>query len=88
MVVPGRRSLGGFEVARVLPFATRRVVGPFVLFEHMGPLKMRVGVSRCIDVLPHPHIGLALPPICSSAKSCVGAASVPNSSSSRAKSTG
>jgi len=54
-----RRSLGGFEVGRVLPAAERRMVGPFVFFDHMGPLDMAPGVSRTVDVRPHPHIGLA-----------------------------
>lgn len=54
-----RRSLGGFEVGRVLPFAKRRMVGPFVFFDHMGPLDMPAGIPREVDVRPHPHIGLA-----------------------------
>jgi len=33
--------------------------GPFVFFDHMGPLDMAPGVSRAVDVRPHPHIGLA-----------------------------
>lgn len=60
MVIPQRRrSLGGFEVGRVLPFAGRRMIGPFVFFDHMGPLDMMPGVSRAVDVRPHPHIGLS-----------------------------
>ena len=39
-----RRDLGGFEVGRVLPFAKHRAVGPFVFFDHMGPLDMPAGV--------------------------------------------
>jgi len=54
-----RRSLGGFEVGRVLPFAKRRMVGPFVFFDHMGPLDMPEGTPRSADVRPHPHIGLS-----------------------------
>jgi hypothetical protein len=54
-----RRDLGGFEVGRVLPFAKRRMVGPFVFFDHMGPLQMPAGVPRSADVRPHPHIGLS-----------------------------
>jgi redox-sensitive bicupin YhaK (pirin superfamily) len=54
-----RRDLGGFEVGRVLPFDQRRSVGPFVFFDHMGPLDMARGVSRSVDVRPHPHIGLS-----------------------------
>jgi redox-sensitive bicupin YhaK (pirin superfamily) len=54
-----RRDLGGFEVGRVLPSAARRMVGPFVFFDHMGPVDIAAGVSRSMDVRPHPHIGLA-----------------------------
>lgn len=55
-----RRSLGGsFEVGRVLPFAKRRMVGPFIFFDHMGPLDLAPGVDRSVDVRPHPHIGLS-----------------------------
>jgi redox-sensitive bicupin YhaK (pirin superfamily) len=60
MVIPQRRrSIGGFELGRVLPAAERRMVGPFVFFDHMGPLDMAAGVSREVDVRPHPHIGLS-----------------------------
>ena len=54
-----RRDLGGFEVGRVLPNAERRTVGPFVFFDHMGPVNMPPGVPRSVDVRPHPHIGLS-----------------------------
>jgi redox-sensitive bicupin YhaK (pirin superfamily) len=54
-----RRDLGGFEVARVLPQPRRRMVGPFVFFDHMGPVDFRAGIPRSVDVRPHPHIGLA-----------------------------
>ena len=54
-----RRDLGGFEVGRVLPFAKRRVVGPFVFFDHMGPVDFPAGLPRSVDVRPHPHIGLS-----------------------------
>ncbi|MBT0670170.1 pirin family protein [Novosphingobium profundi] len=50
---------GGFEVGRVLPFARRRMVGPFVFFDQMGPLDLAPGFSKEWDVRPHPHIGLA-----------------------------
>ena len=53
-----RRDLGGFEVGRVLPFAKRRMVGPFVFFDHMGPIDLVAGLPRSVDVRPHPHIGL------------------------------
>jgi hypothetical protein len=54
-----RRILGGIEVGRVLPHAARRMVGPFVFFDHLGPLDLMPGVSRTVDIRPHPHIGLA-----------------------------
>ena len=53
-----RRDLGGFEVGRVLPSAKRRMVGPFVFFDHMGPIDFAAGIPRTVDVRPHPHIGL------------------------------
>jgi redox-sensitive bicupin YhaK (pirin superfamily) len=60
MLIPQRRrSLGGFDVGRILPSTRRRMVGPFVFFDHMGPLDMAAGVSREVDVRPHPHIGLS-----------------------------
>jgi len=55
-----RRSLGGgLEVGRVLPFAKRRMVGPFIFFDHMGPVTLPAGIDRTVDVRPHPHIGLS-----------------------------
>ena len=55
-----RRSLGGgIEVGRVLPFAKRRMVGPFIFFDHLGPIELAAGVDRGVDVRPHPHIGLS-----------------------------
>ncbi|HEY2708914.1 MAG TPA: pirin family protein [Caulobacteraceae bacterium] len=54
-----RRDLGGFEVGRVLPFHAHRTVGPFVFFDHMGPIDFAPGIPRTVDVRPHPHIGLS-----------------------------
>ncbi|MET0337185.1 MAG: pirin family protein [Caulobacter sp.] len=54
------RSLGGgLDVGRVLPFAKRRMVGPFIFFDHIGPIDIGPGVGREVDVRPHPHIGLS-----------------------------
>ncbi|HOP19563.1 MAG TPA: pirin family protein, partial [Amphiplicatus sp.] len=50
---------GGFEVGRILPYARRRMVGPFIFFDQMGPLELAPGIPRSLDVRPHPHIGLA-----------------------------
>jgi redox-sensitive bicupin YhaK (pirin superfamily) len=48
---------GGFEVSRLLPAAAQRAVGPFVFFDHFGPVIETPGSAH--DVRPHPHIGLA-----------------------------
>jgi redox-sensitive bicupin YhaK (pirin superfamily) len=58
LIIPARKKdLGGFEVGRVLPFPQRRMVGPFIFLDHMGPAHFAAGHG--IDVRPHPHIGLA-----------------------------
>lgn len=51
------KDLGGFEVRRLLPAIHRRMIGPFIFFDAMGPAAFSAG--RGIDVRPHPHIGLA-----------------------------
>jgi redox-sensitive bicupin YhaK (pirin superfamily) len=48
---------GGFEVRRLLPAAARQAVGPFLFFDHFGPVV--AGPADDHDVRPHPHIGLA-----------------------------
>lgn len=50
---------GGFMVGRVLPFGRRCMVGPFIFFDHFGPLDLPPGIPRELDVKPHPHIGLS-----------------------------
>lgn len=57
IIEPRQRDLGGFFVRRLLPFPTRRKVGPFVFFDHLGPAEMPPG--KGMDVRSHPHIGLA-----------------------------
>lgn len=58
VIVPRTRDLDdGFEVRRALPSAGRRMVGPFVFFDQMGPTVLAAG--KGLDVRPHPHIGLA-----------------------------
>jgi redox-sensitive bicupin YhaK (pirin superfamily) len=59
VIEPRRRDLGGFEVGRVLPFAKRRMIGPFIFFDRMGPVDFPPGIPASVDVRPHPHIGLA-----------------------------
>ncbi len=48
---------GGFTVRRVLPAAARQAVGPFIFFDHFGPVDVAADANH--DVRPHPHIGLA-----------------------------
>ena len=50
-------DLGGFTVGRLLPHAQRRSVGPFVVFDHIGPAVL--SGEQPVAVRPHPHIGLA-----------------------------
>ncbi len=57
IIKPNERDLGEFTVRRVLPAARRRMVGPFVFFDHMGPAEFPPG--KGVAVRPHPHIGLA-----------------------------
>jgi redox-sensitive bicupin YhaK (pirin superfamily) len=59
-VIPSRRrDLGGFEVGRLLPAGRRRMIGPFIFFDHIGPVDLQPPLPRTMDVRPHPHIGLA-----------------------------
>lgn len=57
MVIPNAKDIGGFEVRRALPTAKRRLVGPFIFFDRMGPAILRA--DQALDVRPHPHIGLS-----------------------------
>jgi redox-sensitive bicupin YhaK (pirin superfamily) len=51
------RDIGGFSVRRTLPATQRRLIGPFIFWDHLGPMRLEPG--RGIDVRPHPHINLA-----------------------------
>jgi redox-sensitive bicupin YhaK (pirin superfamily) len=57
VVTRARELVEGFKVRRVLPSVRRRMVGPFIFLDQMGPELLRDG--RGLDVAPHPHIGLA-----------------------------
>ena len=58
VVTPATRDLGeGFQVRRALPSMQRRMIGPFVFLDEMGPVRLAPGTG--LDVRPHPHIGLA-----------------------------
>lgn len=51
------RDIGDFLVGRLIPFRKKRMVGPFIFIDHMGP--SRIGPGAYLDVDQHPHIGLA-----------------------------
>jgi redox-sensitive bicupin YhaK (pirin superfamily) len=57
VVEPRTRDLDGLSVERVLPAVARRMVGPFIFLDHLGPALLRPPAA--LDVRPHPHIGLA-----------------------------
>lgn len=58
LVIEERPSdIGNFMVGRLLPFRTKRMVGPFIFLDHMGPKCMREYEN--MDIPPHPHIGLS-----------------------------
>src|SRR5256885_2265573 len=58
ILIEGRpRGVGSITVARLLPSPRRRMVGPFIFVDHMGPVSIAPGVG--FDVRPHPHIGLS-----------------------------
>lgn len=59
VIAARRRDLGGFEVGRVLPWTKRHMVGPFIFFDHIGPVSLAANLPRAADVRPHPHIGLS-----------------------------
>ena len=50
-------DIGNFLVGRLLPFRGKRMVGPFIFIDHMGPA--RLNQYQNIDIGPHPHIGLS-----------------------------
>lgn len=58
LIIPERaRDIGDFTVGRLLPFRKKRMVGPFIFIDHMGPAEL--GPGHYMDVDQHPHIGLA-----------------------------
>lgn len=58
LIIPERsRDIGDFLVGRLLPFRKKRMVGPFIFIDHMGPTEL--GPGRYMDVDQHPHIGLS-----------------------------
>src|SRR3546814_13910867 len=57
VIVPKSRDIGGFAVRRALPSSRRRMIGPFVFFDQMGPGSLPKG--KGLDVRPHPPLGLS-----------------------------
>ncbi len=57
VIEPKQKDLGGFSVRRALPTVGRKLIGPWIFFDHMGPAQFEAGQG--IDVRPHPHIGIA-----------------------------
>lgn len=57
LIIPRSSDIGGFSVRRALPTRQRRLVGPFIFFDRMGPAVLRA--DEALDVKPHPHIGLS-----------------------------
>ena len=56
-LIAKEHDLGGLTVKRVLPHFEKKMVGPFIFFDHMGPTQFKAGQG--INVRPHPHIGLS-----------------------------
>lgn len=57
VIIPRTGDIGNFEVRRALPFKEKRMVGPFIFWDQMGPGEFLTGQG--VDVRPHPHIGLS-----------------------------
>ncbi len=57
MIIPNAKDIGGLRGTPRLPTARRRLVGPFIFFDRMGPAILRA--DQALDVRPHPHIGLS-----------------------------
>jgi redox-sensitive bicupin YhaK (pirin superfamily) len=57
LLKPHTKDLGGLQVQRLLPAFPDKMIGPFIFFDHFGPVDFAPGEG--IDVRPHPHIGLA-----------------------------
>lgn len=57
VIIPRTGDIGNFEVRRALPFKNKRMVGPFIFWDQMGPGEFLT--NQGVDVRPHPHIGLS-----------------------------
>src|SRR3954464_9530886 len=61
LVIEARNAAisASMKVKRILPFRSRRMVGPFIFMDHAGPIMEAPSPASAMDVLPHPHIGLS-----------------------------
>ena len=57
VITPKAKNLGDIVVRRILPSKAIRMIGPWIFFDHAGPVKFKAG--KGVDVRPHPHINLA-----------------------------
>ncbi|MGO6683973.1 pirin family protein, partial [Rhizobium leguminosarum] len=57
LIIPRTSDIGGVQVSRALPSRQRRLVGPCIFFDRMGPAILKP--DEALDVKPHPHIGLS-----------------------------
>ena len=82
-----RRDLGGFEVGpRAAAFRSRRMVGPFIFFDHMGPVDVPAGIPAHASTCGRIRISGSRPsPTCSKARSCIATAWARSSRSARAR---
>ncbi len=51
------KDLSGMPISRVLPWVKKRMVGPFIFLDHMGPVHFTP--TQKMNVNAHPHIGLS-----------------------------
>jgi redox-sensitive bicupin YhaK (pirin superfamily) len=58
MIIDPREKDIGIPVRRILPWAKKKMVGPFIFLDHMGPVHLKAPDAH-VDVRPHPHIGLS-----------------------------
>jgi len=57
VLTPTPRDIGAFDVLRALPSRQKRMIGPFIFFDQMGPTTLHD--DKAMDVRPHPHIGIS-----------------------------
>ncbi|APC96859.1 pirin family protein [Francisella frigiditurris] len=54
---PRKKNIGNLPINRLLPSAKQKMVGPWIFFDHFGPIEL--SENKGLDILPHPHINLA-----------------------------